>query len=214
MTGSFPAVEACPLEVLFVCTGNLCRSPVAEALLARRVEERGLAVRVASAGIVEATALRPPEVAQVMEELGIGPCPGSPRLLGPADLERADLVIGMERLHVREAVVRAPEPGVWQRSYTLLELLRRARQVGPRNTGEDFASWVARLHQGRQLADHLGADPLDDLPDPFGNALPSFRATAATLATAIDELVAAGWPSSGQPSSATSVADPIFDAQP
>jgi protein-tyrosine-phosphatase len=39
------------MNILFVCTGNICRSPLAEVLLRREVESRGLAeVQVSSAG--------------------------------------------------------------------------------------------------------------------------------------------------------------------
>ncbi|MCG6197290.1 low molecular weight phosphotyrosine protein phosphatase, partial [Anoxybacillus sp. LAT_38] len=41
------------IRVLFVCLGNICRSPMAEAVFRRLVEEEGLAERIAidSAGI-------------------------------------------------------------------------------------------------------------------------------------------------------------------
>jgi protein-tyrosine phosphatase len=41
-----------PLHVTFVCTGNICRSPMAEKMFAQQIEERGLAtaIRVTSAG--------------------------------------------------------------------------------------------------------------------------------------------------------------------
>jgi protein-tyrosine phosphatase len=41
-----------PLHVTFVCTGNICRSPMAEKMFAQQISERGLAghVRVSSAG--------------------------------------------------------------------------------------------------------------------------------------------------------------------
>jgi protein-tyrosine phosphatase len=41
-----------PLHVTFVCSGNICRSPIAEKMFAQQIDERGLAdeVRVTSAG--------------------------------------------------------------------------------------------------------------------------------------------------------------------
>ena len=39
------------MRVLFVCTGNTCRSPMAEALLKELAEERGLEIEVDSAGV-------------------------------------------------------------------------------------------------------------------------------------------------------------------
>ncbi|MHB1391174.1 MAG: arsenate reductase/protein-tyrosine-phosphatase family protein [Thermoleophilia bacterium] len=46
-------VAAEPVSILFVCTGNICRSPLAEALLKEYVGQRGLApgFRISSAGI-------------------------------------------------------------------------------------------------------------------------------------------------------------------
>ena len=38
------------MHVAFVCTGNLCRSPMAEALLRARADEQGAALRISSSG--------------------------------------------------------------------------------------------------------------------------------------------------------------------
>lgn len=44
--------ETAPLHITFVCSGNICRSPMAEKMFAHQIDERGLseAVRVSSAG--------------------------------------------------------------------------------------------------------------------------------------------------------------------
>lgn len=39
------------MKILFVCTGNTCRSPMAQALFASIADEKGLEVTVKSAGI-------------------------------------------------------------------------------------------------------------------------------------------------------------------
>ena len=43
--------------IVFVCTGNTCRSPMAEIAFARRLKESGLAWRCASAGVHAAAGL-------------------------------------------------------------------------------------------------------------------------------------------------------------
>jgi hypothetical protein len=46
----FPARYARSIAILLVCTANVCRSPMAEALLATRIAERELPAAVVSAG--------------------------------------------------------------------------------------------------------------------------------------------------------------------
>ena len=58
-----------------------------------------------------------------------------------------DLVIWMERKHVREAVVPGPE--AWPRSFTLHELVRREDAIGPRRRSETLQAWLTRAHLGR-----------------------------------------------------------------
>ena len=47
---TLPASSLKPIDVLFVCTGNICRSPMAEGLLRQRLETRGIPAHVHSAG--------------------------------------------------------------------------------------------------------------------------------------------------------------------
>jgi len=92
-----------PLHVTFVCSGNICRSPMAEKMFAHQIEQRGLsdAVRVTSAGTGNWHAGDPVHdlTAQVLAENGY------PTLHRAAVLDDdhlgADLVIAMGRNHVR-----------------------------------------------------------------------------------------------------------------
>ena len=55
-------------------------------------------------------------------------------------LARADLVLGMERRHVREAVVLLPE--IMPKAFTLKELVRRGEEFGARTRGRSLEDWL------------------------------------------------------------------------
>ncbi|BBZ29205.1 protein-tyrosine-phosphatase [Mycolicibacterium madagascariense] len=92
-----------PLHVTFVCSGNICRSPMAEKMLAHQLTERGLAdaVRVTSAGTGGWHVGEPTHelAARVLREHGY-PTAHSASLLDD-DHRDADLVVAMGRNHLR-----------------------------------------------------------------------------------------------------------------
>ncbi len=116
------------------------------------------------------------------------------RPLDRALVHGADLVLGMERAHVRDAVVL--DPSAWPRAFALKEIVRRARTVGPRRAGETLADWLDRLHEGRAIAQMLGGSRADDVDDPTGGWEVEHEATARELADLTTELVDLAWPTS------------------
>jgi RpiB/LacA/LacB family sugar-phosphate isomerase len=89
--------------VLFVCTGNICRSPMAEGLLRRRLAGRA-DIAVESAGITAASGLPPSEFAvQAMAEIGVDISDQVSKPLTPDRVRRADLIFAMTRAH-KEAI--------------------------------------------------------------------------------------------------------------
>ena len=58
--------------IAFVCTGNTCRSPMAEAIFNKKAEERGLPVRAVSFGLAAVPGLAASEKAiEVCREIGV-----------------------------------------------------------------------------------------------------------------------------------------------
>ena len=93
------------VKILFVCHGNICRSPMAEFIMKDLVEKAGLADRfeIASAATSTEELGNPvyPPVRAVLAEHGIG-CGGhAARQLTRADYGRWDLLIGMDRANLR-----------------------------------------------------------------------------------------------------------------
>jgi protein-tyrosine phosphatase len=91
------------LHVTFVCTGNICRSPMAEKMFAHQIDRRGLgdAVRVSSAGTGAWHVGEPADdrAAQVLRAHGYPADHCAAHV--DADHLSADLVIALSRDHVR-----------------------------------------------------------------------------------------------------------------
>ncbi|MEW6476068.1 MAG: low molecular weight phosphatase family protein [Actinomycetota bacterium] len=167
------------IEILMLCTGNTCRSPMAAALLSRRLDEAGVKAVVSSAGLLFDGRPATDHGQAVMADRGIDTSGHRSRKLRAEIVTDADIVIGMARSHVREAVALAPD--VWTRAFTLKEIVRRGEERGGRAPGEPVEDWLARLHAGRRLPDLLGESGADDVADPIGGPLKSYERTAAEL---------------------------------
>lgn len=83
-------------SVLFVCTGNTCRSPLAEALTRVEAESRDAHVTVSSAGIYAADGTpASPQSVDAAARRGADLTEHRSKRLGPAALADADLVLAM-----------------------------------------------------------------------------------------------------------------------
>lgn len=89
-------------SVLFLCTGNICRSPYAEKAFARRAEAGGPAgIQVTSAGFLAADRRSPEEAVLVASRRAIQLEGHRSRTVDARMLAGADLVVAMERQHLR-----------------------------------------------------------------------------------------------------------------
>ena len=96
------SIENTPPSVLFVCTGNICRSPTAHALMLHKAAVRNLRVTVDSAAVSGEELGNPPDRRALAElrRRGVGMPPHRARRVQPADFHRFDLVLGMTTAHV------------------------------------------------------------------------------------------------------------------
>ena len=184
-------------EILVLCTANICRSPMAAALLARELAERGVGARVRSAGILGSGVPPPAEVVTVLAGQRLDVTGHRSRLVAVGDLERADLILAMARQHLRHAVVVVPD--AWPRAFTIRELVRRGDLAGRRPPGETLAGWLDRVHDGRSRLALLGDNAQDDVADPIGGPLAGYERTAAELGQLVGRLADLCWPAPGPP---------------
>ncbi|MFI5348273.1 MAG: low molecular weight protein arginine phosphatase [Elusimicrobiota bacterium] len=98
-----------PREILFVCTGNICRSPVAEFLAEALAREAGLPLRAASAGVeAEIGQGMTPGAARTLASRGVRGSKHVARQLDEAMLEAADKVYALTAAHKSIIVRRFP----------------------------------------------------------------------------------------------------------
>lgn len=95
-------VQPTTYNLLFVCTGNTCRSPLAEAIARREVAERGWShVAVASAGVAAVAGAPASEGAvETAKEQAIDLSAHRTQLLTPSLIEWADLILAMSVSHM------------------------------------------------------------------------------------------------------------------
>jgi len=181
--------------IIVLCTANVCRSPMAAALLARRLAALGVTVPVHSAGMTGSGHPPHPEVISVMGSYGIQITSHRSRVVGVADLASAALILAMARDHLRYAA--ATEPGAWPRAFTLKELVRRGERTGPRLPGESLSGWLSRAQAGRERTSLLGDSPDDDVADPAGGPFRDYADTADLLDRLVTRLAGLGWAHAG-----------------
>jgi protein-tyrosine phosphatase len=170
-------------HILVVCTGNICRSPIAEGFLREELADRGIqTVSVSSCGVAAwdgspATV----EAVEAMVERGIDIGGHAARRLARWMLDETDLVLAMAIEH-REAVVRM-DPDALDRAFTIKELVAVLDEL-PRPLTDDPA---AQLEHGVRAAATLRAEGRapeildEDVADPLGLSLPAYQAAAWEL---------------------------------
>lgn len=120
-------MNAAPYKIVTVCTGNICRSPLAEALLCQSLAEA--AFDISSAGIMAAVgAAVPRQQLRIAKKLNlVGLEKHQPQPLTQDIIKNSDLVLGMSRGH-RKRIVRM-DPGAVRKTFTIREFARLAPLV-------------------------------------------------------------------------------------
>lgn len=179
-------------SILVVCTGNICRSPLAEGFLRRVLEERfgAAAPDVASAGTIGWEGS--PAVIESVEaaaERNTDIRSHAARRLEPEQIIPASLIIGMTTEHRDAAGAMVPQAA--DRAFSLKEIARILDDLPPAPpTSSPIEALTNRVAQAdaHRRAGFAGNPHDEDIVDPLGMPTETFRAVAWEIDTLCDDL--------------------------
>ena len=166
-------------RILYVCTGNICRSPMAERLFRAWVEP-GTDVEVASAGMAALVGHGIDDsTATALAQLGVDPNGHRARQFEDYLAVDADLVLTAAREHRDEILLRVPS--AFKRIFTMREFARIIVDV-PVENPYDMVGAAAARRGVTNRPEHAGDD---DLEDPFRGPVDQAQRVAAIVTDTI-----------------------------
>ena len=166
------------MHILFICTGNICRSPTAERLAAAYAARHGVFDVTTSSAGTRAVIGHPihQDAARVLDPMGADTANFAARQFTLKIATKADLVIAMTREH--RDVVLETAPRQLRRTFTLIEAARLTTEFGAL-TISDLAALRPRLAANEPL----------DIPDPIGQSPEVFAAVGSQIAGLLPPII-------------------------
>jgi protein arginine phosphatase len=186
------------MRILFVCTGNTCRSPLAEGMLRVMLQQENLQAEVRSAGVsafdggpISSNSLR------ILQEAGFQGQIQS-NAIEREQVAWADLILTMTNSHKRAVIGQFPDAA--DKTFTLKEYVENDPNVlsaiAERNRLEadlqlrQALSQPITAEEKSRIALLMEQIPDTDISDPFGGPLEIYRATAWEIEQCLIKLVA------------------------
>lgn len=179
-----------PFKILTVCTGNICRSPMAERLLQQgldQVSPGAFEVRSAGTGALVGHPIEP-HVEGFIRVMGASTDNFAARRLTPAILAEQDLVIALTRSH-RSKIVEM-RPALLKKTFTLRELARILPHIDVPHGMSAAERWEAMIPLAvRARSNHRSAPDDDDVVDPYRRSDDVYEQMRRDITPAISALV-------------------------
>jgi protein-tyrosine phosphatase len=164
-------------EVVFVCTGNQARSPLAEMLLRQRLDSGSVQVRSVGTRAVGPVPAHPGAV-RAARLLGVGASLAEHRArpLRVHELVGADLVVGFEPEHISAAVIDGRADAA--KTFSLIELGEILEGLRGELPAPPQPALAIKTAHSRRTTSFLTAPAL---PDPYGGSDEVFRRTLESI---------------------------------
>ncbi len=179
-------------KVLFVCTGNICRSPLGEYLLRDQLESLKSGINISSAGTMAVIGgAVPDEIKNFSNSLNVEINNHSPRLITAGMIGNADLILTAERSHRSEVVSLVPRASA--KTFTLNQFARLALQHEEAIARGDLAQpqvsnlydLILELADFRSIATPPEQPSNDDIDDPYRKSLADYQSAGNEILTAV-----------------------------
>lgn len=162
------------VRVLMVCTGNTCRSPMAAALFKQAAQERGISVKVDSAGLMAAPGDAATYNAEAaLEYYNLDITDHRSKLVDIKELVNYDLILAMTAGHKRQIIQLSNE--ISDRVFVLKQMAYNLRQESGKQ-------------KEKNREDNYVVGEFD-LTDPYGQSLDAYRYTASEIVKTINVIL-------------------------
>jgi protein-tyrosine phosphatase len=180
-------------RILIVCTGNICRSPLAEQLLRESLTAAGIDAVVTSAGThAMIGSAMTPEAAALSSQYGAKDTAHVARQLTEQLIAEADLVLTATRDHRRDVVTLLPKATRY--TFTLNQFARLAAPADPASDTRqplNFAAYIADVASTRGLRPPPDPATLDDVDDPYRQSAAVYARAATAINASVHTITAA-----------------------
>lgn len=153
-------------SVLFVCLGNICRSPLAEGVFRDLAARKGVAVRIDSAGTGDWHLGHPPDprAQAVAAKNGIDICELRARLVTPDDFRTFDHIVAMDASNLANLEAMRPDDATAE----VGRLLDYARQVDKPDVPDPYEGGPEGFDETYRLVEAGAKGLLDHIRHPDG----------------------------------------------
>lgn len=184
-------------HILFVCTGNTCRSPMAEALLRKMAKDRGVDVEARSAGVAAMDGISMSRHAEaVLRDHEIDEFLTS-KSLKPDAVAWSDLILTLTQSHKQQVIRNFPHAA--DKVFTLKEYVEDDEGVlnDLKELDGLYATWEVKRSLGQELTNGERERlieiqqrvPSFDISDPYGGSREDYDLAAAEIRAAIERLL-------------------------